>query len=142
MAKTFEDLEVWQQSMQLAHRVRQILRSRDYRGDADMRSQMRRAAVSIPSNIAEGYEKGTAKDSAKFYRIAKGSAGELRTQLLLCQKSQDLPGARCKELVDGALFVSRSLGGFIRHLQNRESAQGEAGRPIAPRIRPPFSPNP
>ena len=138
MARSFEDLEVWQQSMRLAHRVRLILHSREYCGDADMRSQIRRAAVSIPSNIAEGYEKGSAKDSVKFYRIAKGSAGELRTQLLLCQMNKDLPELRCRELLEGAIFVSRSLGGFIRHLQNRESPSGETSPPTLHRSQPPF----
>ena len=103
--------------MDLAHLMRLALRSKEYRGDSDIRSQMRRAAVSIPSNIAEGYEKGTAKDSIKFYRIAKGSAGELRTQLLLCRRCGDLQPATCDDLLLRTLSVSRSLGGFIRHLQ-------------------------
>ena len=121
MTKTFEDLDVWNQAMQLAHRTRMALNSRQFRGDPDLRSQMRRAAVSIPSNIAEGYEKGSARDSIKFYRIAKGSAGELRTQLLLCKMGGDLPPELCDELLERANSVSRSLGGFIRHLQARQT---------------------
>ena len=108
--------------MQLAHRTRMVLNSGVFRGDVDPKGQMRRAAVSIPSNIAEGYEKGSARDSVKFYRIAKGSAGELRTQLLLCKMADDLPLGICEELLGAAVSVSRSLGGFIRHLQSRDAS--------------------
>lgn len=121
MTKTFEDLDVWKQAMQLAHQTRMALNSGLFRGDTDLRSQMRRAAVSIPSNIAEGYEKGSAKDSVKFCRIAKGSAGEPRTQLLLSKMAGDLPPGICDELLEAAVSVSRSLGGFIRHLQSRDA---------------------
>ena len=108
--------------MQLAHQTRMVLNSGLFRGDMDLKGQMRRAAVSIPSNIAEGYEKGSAKDSVKFYRIAKGSAGELRTQLLLCKMAGDLPPATCDDLLEAAVSVSRSLGGFIRYLRTREAS--------------------
>ena len=119
MYQSFEQLEVWQQAIELAHRVRQVAESRAFKGDNDIKRQMRRAAVSIPSNIAEGYEKGSARDSIKFYRIAKGSAGELRTQLVLCKMAGDLPDAVIDELMARSLSVSRSLGGFIRNLQDR-----------------------
>ena len=119
MYQSFEQLEVWQQAIELAHRVRQLMESQAFGGDIDIKRQMRRAAVSIPSNIAEGYEKGSARDSVKFYRIAKGSAGELRTQLILCKMAGDLPDAAIDELMARSLSVSRALGGFIRHLQGR-----------------------
>ena len=119
MHQSFEQLDVWQQAMELAHRLRQAVASRTFRGDIDIRRQMRRAAVSIPSNIAEGYEKGSARDSIKFYRIAKGSSAELRTQLMLCKMSGDLPDLLIDDLMARSLSVSRSLGGFIRHLQAR-----------------------
>jgi four helix bundle protein len=120
MAKHFEDLDVWKIAFDLAHEVRSVTRLPTFKGDGDMRSQMRRAAVSIPSNIAEGYEKGSARDSIKFYRIAKGSSGELRTQLKLCLRANEMPRGEAERLIDGCFLVSRSLGGFIRHLEARE----------------------
>jgi four helix bundle protein len=88
---------------------------------------MRRAAVPIPINIAEGYEKGSAKDSIRFYRIAKGSSGELRTQLRLCLRAGELPKEEGERLIDGCLLVSRCLGGFIRHLEERGKEEGGKG---------------
>jgi four helix bundle protein len=119
MTKSFEDIDVWKQAMQLAYLTRVVLSSAQFKGDIDLKSQMRRAAVSIPSNIAEGYEKGYSKDSIRFYRIAKGSVGELRTQIILCRMGKELPLETCEDLLTRAISVSRSLGGFIRHLQSR-----------------------
>jgi four helix bundle protein len=120
MTKEFEQLEIWRAAFDLAHAVRMALKPRGCLVDGDMRNQMRRAAVSIPSNIAEGYEKGSARDSMRFYRIAKGSSGELRTQLRLCQRAGELPNDLCEELIAGCMMISRCLGGFIRYLEKRE----------------------
>ncbi len=69
----FEDLEVWKEGMRLATKIYRALNAcRDY----GLRDQMQRAAVSIPSNIAEGYERNTNKDFIHFLYIAKGSCGE------------------------------------------------------------------
>lgn len=75
---SFEELEVWKRSCRLAVRVYELLREcRDY----GLRDQMSRAAVSIASNIAEGAERDSRAEFARFLHIAKGSAAELRTQL-------------------------------------------------------------
>lgn len=76
----FEDLEVWQEGMQLALKIYDTLRDcRDY----GLRDQMQRAAVSIPSNIAEGYERNSNKEFIQYLYIAKGSCSELRTHIYL-----------------------------------------------------------
>lgn len=76
----FEDLEVWQESMRLAFKIYDTLRDcRDY----GLRDQMQRAAVSIPSNIAEGYERNSNKEFIQYLHIAKGSCSELRTHIYL-----------------------------------------------------------
>ena len=76
----FEDLEVWKEGMRLAVKIYRVLNTcRDY----GLRDQMQRASVSIPSNIAEGYERNTNKDFVHFLYIAKGSCSELRTQIYL-----------------------------------------------------------
>ncbi len=74
--QTFEDLEIWKRGCALAvYAYETLQQSRDFA----LRDQMQRSAVSIPSNIAEGYERSD-KDFIRFLRIAKGSAAELRTQ--------------------------------------------------------------
>jgi len=77
----FEDLEVWQIGMHLAEQVyRSLEECRDYA----LRSQMQRATVSIPSNIAEGFDRMSNKEFIRYLFIAKGSCAELRTQITLC----------------------------------------------------------
>src|SRR3989344_9058172 len=83
MALSFRDLTVWQKSMDLAKRIYQIGKKLPSEEKFGLIGQMQRCAVSIPSNIAEGNKRATAKDYAQFIRIAGGSAAELETQLLL-----------------------------------------------------------
>ncbi|MDP2279477.1 MAG: four helix bundle protein [Nitrospirota bacterium] len=76
----FEDLEVWQESMRLTLKIYDTLRDcRDY----GLRDQIQRAAVSVPSNIAEGYERNSNKEFIQYLHIAKGSCSELRTHIYL-----------------------------------------------------------
>jgi four helix bundle protein len=82
--RSFEELEVWKRACQVAIQVYEVVReSRDF----SLRDQMQRAAVSIPSNIAEGAERG-GKDFVRFLRVARGSAAELRTLMLHCSQSR------------------------------------------------------
>lgn len=79
--RSHKDLVVWQKAMLLCTEIYKITEGFPQREIYTLSSQMRRAAVSIPSNIAEGKNRGTAKDFANFLRIAYGSASELETQL-------------------------------------------------------------
>lgn len=79
----FEDFEVWKQAMDLAENLYKALRGcQDY----SLRDQMQRSAVSIASNIAEGYDRGSNKEFVRYLHIAKGSCAELRTQIYLAYK--------------------------------------------------------
>ena len=77
----FKELRVWQDAVGLAGRVYSITREGAFAKDFGLRDQIQRAAVSISSNIAEGDERGTNKDSMHYFNIAKGSAAEVITQL-------------------------------------------------------------
>ncbi|MDH3648537.1 MAG: adenylyl-sulfate kinase [Saprospiraceae bacterium] len=79
----FEDLKVWKESMRLATIIHNRVKDIDI---YSLRDQILRSAISVPSNIAEGYERRSNKEKIRFYYIAKGSCGELRTQLMLLQK--------------------------------------------------------
>jgi four helix bundle protein len=86
----YEDLIVWQKALDLVvevYSLAKLLPSEEIYG---LSSQMKRAAVSIPSNIAEGQERNTTKDFINHLYIAKGSKGELETQLLICVRLQYL----------------------------------------------------
>jgi len=107
----FEDLDVWKESMQLAVAVYSALRlSRDF----GLREQMQRAAVSIPSNVAEGYERESNKEFVQFLGYARGSSGELRTQLYLAAKLGEIDATGCKEMIEKSRKVSAMLGKLIQ----------------------------
>ena len=84
----FEDLNVWREGMELTVEIYKLLKDCQ---DFSLRDQMQRSAVSIPSNIAEGYERNSNKDFIRFLYIAKLSSGELRTQLYISQKIGLIP---------------------------------------------------
>lgn len=90
MALSFRELTVWQKSMELAKRVYKITKRLPSDEKFGLATQMQRCAVSIPSNIAEGNKRATAKDYVQFLRIASGSAAELETQLLLTHDIYDI----------------------------------------------------
>ena len=91
----FEDLDVWQEARKLVKAVYRACRTQELSQDRDLVSQMRRAAVSVTSNITEGHERGSRIEYIHFYFIAKGSAGELRSQII---------NARDAELLDEEAF--------------------------------------
>jgi S23 ribosomal protein. len=80
-SKTFECLRVWHDARQLTRSIYTLTSERAFSRDLGLRDQLRRAAISIMSNIAEGYERGGSTEFRRFLRIAKGSCGELRSQL-------------------------------------------------------------
>jgi len=90
MAKSFKDLLVWQKSMKLAKVTYVFCQKMPKNEQYGLISQMQRCAISIPSNIAEGSKRGTKKDFRQFVLIAKGSAAELETQLLLVHDIYEL----------------------------------------------------
>src|SRR5216684_4253257 len=79
--KVFEDLEVWKEARRLTQRIYQLTKNENFSKDFALRDQIRRAAVSIMSNIAEGFERSGTAEFNQFLATAKGSAGEVRAQL-------------------------------------------------------------
>lgn len=109
--QSFEDLEVWKRACRLAIEVvRAFSKSKEY----IFKDQMVRAAISIPSNIAEGYERDSRLDVIRFLRIAKGSAAELRTQCYLAQKLELLVQSQCQMFIQECKEISAMLQGLIR----------------------------
>ena len=86
MIKNHMDLIVWQKAMDLVLHIYSIVKTFPKEETYGLSDQMRRAAVSIPSNIAEGYYRGSHKEFVYFLRIALGSGAELETQLILCER--------------------------------------------------------
>lgn len=110
VAKRFEDLLVWQQSREL---VKIIYSMSDGWKDRSLQDQIRRAAVSVLSNIAEGFERGTKEEFLYFLYIARGSCGEVRAQLYVAVDQKFIPPALFETASDKADHVSRLLARFI-----------------------------
>ena len=116
MYSSFEDLEVWRRSCSLAVRVYEVLKScRDY----GLKDQMTRAAVSIASNIAEGAERDSILEYIHFLHIAKGSAAELRTQLIIASRIGAVPEEVQQLLVEELRMISKQLQGLAAYLKTR-----------------------
>ncbi|MBI5866393.1 MAG: four helix bundle protein [Planctomycetes bacterium] len=115
--RRFEDLEVWQLARELVRGVYRAAQSQGLRRDLTLSSQMKRAAVSICSNIAEGYERGTRKQYIEFIYVAKGSAGELRCQVILAHDVGMLDTKAYDWLLERCESCSRMLAGYLKHLK-------------------------
>lgn len=115
--QSFEDLEVWKRGCALSVFVYESLsEARDF----GLRDQMQRASVSIPSNIAEGYER-TDKDFVRFLMIAKGSTAELRTQAYIAFKTNLITNDQMSHIVDETKQRSRMLQALAKARKNRQS---------------------
>lgn len=114
--KRFEDLIVWQKSMSLAEEIYRVTKVGEFAKDWGLRDQVRRAAVSIPSNIAEGYEKQTTQEYIRYLTIAKGSVRELRTQIALAGRIGHLTPIESSVLVEACQEISRMLEGVRKRL--------------------------
>lgn len=116
MAKTFEELLVWQESRVLVREVYRISESGDFRRDFALRAQIRRAVISIPSNIAEGFERGGRREFRQFVAVAKGSCGEVRTQLYIARDVGHVEPGAADLLIGRTVQIGRMLGALRRAL--------------------------
>lgn len=98
----FEDLKVWQRAVDLAAEIIRELYDQPYRSVHD---QIQRSALSIPSNIAEGAERGGIKEFLQFLRYAQGSSGELKTQIIVAQKAGILKEANLEKWLSEAYEI-------------------------------------
>lgn len=116
-AKTFESLAVWQKSRELTKLIYEITSESAWSRDYGLRDQIRRASVSIMSNIAEGFERQGDTEFAHFLSMAKGSAGEVRAQLYVAVDVKYLDDAVFGKLHAAATEVSRMLSGLAAYLR-------------------------
>ena len=113
----FEDMDVWQHARFMAKSIYSISREGKLSRDYGLRDQIQRAAVSVMSNIAEGFERGSNKEFIQFLFIAKGSAGEIRSQLYVAFDLGYIPENKFKKLNTEVLIISQQLSGFIKYLK-------------------------
>jgi four helix bundle protein len=111
--KSFEDLEVWQRGCQLSVEIFQAFEKCRL---VNLKNQIERAGLSVPSNIAEGAERGGKKEFSQFLKIAKGSCGEVRTQLYIAGKLKVIETELLKSLVNESKEISAMLEGLRKSI--------------------------
>lgn len=117
--KNFEDLPVWKDGMRLTKRIFEITGDKSFKGQGDLANQIQRAALSIPNNIAEGFERGTTNELIQFIYYAKGSAGEVRSMCLLIISMERFAhlNLETSDLKTMSTSISKQLGAWAFSLQ-------------------------
>jgi four helix bundle protein len=117
--QSFEDLEVWKRACRQTVDVYRTLEScKKY----SLKDQMERSSLSVPSNIAEDQERDSDGDFLRFLRIAKGSNGELRTQMYVAAELGHLDPGKCRCMISESKEISSMLQGLIRSIQVRKES--------------------
>jgi len=115
--ESFEDLLVWQKGMEVVKQVYLISKQGELGRDFALRDQLRRAAISISTNIAEGFERASRKEYVNFLNFAKGSTGEVRSLLNVAFELGYLESSKYQELRNAVMELSRYLSNQIKSLR-------------------------
>lgn len=107
----FEDLKIWQIGVELTVEIYKVLQNCK---DFSLRNQMQGAAVSIPSNIAEGFERKGNKEFIQFLSISRGSTGELRTQVIIAKKLNIIEVTKADSLIETTKILSAMISKLIK----------------------------
>lgn len=119
--ETFEDMEMWQDARSLVNSVYDITAEGNFARDYALRDQIRRASLSVMSNIAEGFDRAGNKEFVHFLNIAKASAAEVRSQLYIASDQGYIDSKTFTLLKDKLLSISRQLSAFMRYLKHHEA---------------------
>ena len=120
--KSYRDLEVWKKSMRLAKRIYQITQRFPSEERFGLTNQLRRAAVSVPSNLAEGHARFGPGEFSRFLSITMGSVAELETQILLSNDLGYINSEIKQELMNELDAVGRMLRGLAKSIERRRHA--------------------
>ncbi len=119
--KRFEEIESWKKARELSRRVYAVSKAGAFQKDFGLKDQIRRACVSVMSNIAEGYERDSCNEFFRFLAIAKGSAGEVRSQLYVAMDQGYLSQSEFEEMHRIATETSRLIAGLMNYLETKRT---------------------
>lgn len=119
--QSFEQIPIWKLSVEMAHEVYVLTSKKHFLHDFGLQNQLRRAAVSVSSNIVEGYERNNNNDFIRFLQIAKGSLGEVRSQLHIARLIEYISELEHAQIEDGLVNLSRQISGLIVYLEQKRS---------------------
>jgi four helix bundle protein len=118
--KRFEDLEAFQMARELTKQLYRVTGTGRFARDYGLRHQITRAAISVMSNVAEGFERGGDKEFLQFLSLAKGSCGEIRAQLYVGIDQGYIDEQQFTTLVDQASRIGRALAGLMKYLRESQ----------------------
>ncbi len=118
VAKRFEELVIWQKSRDFAKMIYSLTRTLAFAKDYGLKDQIQRAAVSVSSNIAEGFERNGNVEFTNFLFIAKGSCGEVRSQLYIAYDLNYITQVQFEEAVSQSVELSKLIYSFIKSLKS------------------------
>ena len=124
----FEDLDVWKDARALNKKIQTVTRRIVFNEDRDLRWQIRSASVSVMSNIAEGFDRNNNNFFIQFLRTAKGSAGEVRSQLYSCLDGEFLSEDDFTPLRNEAKLLGQRIGKMITYLESYQKLPGNANK--------------
>jgi four helix bundle protein len=115
--ESFEELQAWQKARELVNEVYTLSKNSAFGRDLGLRNQICRAAVSVMSNVAEGFERGGTGEFVQFLSLAKGSAGEVRSQLYVAHDQGYISSEEFDQLASLASDTSRLISGLMSYLR-------------------------
>lgn len=121
--KKFEDLEIWQEARKLSKEIILISKNSELKNDFRFKEQVKSSAGSVMDNIAEGFERDGNLEFRQFLSIAKGSAGETRSQVYRLYDSEYISESTCEKLTSEYEHLSKRIASFISYL-NKKDFQG------------------
>ena len=114
--RKFEDLKIWKLSLKITKKIYDLTFKSKFSRDFGLRDQIRRAIISVSSNIVEGFEKNNNNEFIRYLKIAKGSAGEVRNQLYIALMVNYITKTEFEELNRQLIDLSKQTGSFINYL--------------------------
>lgn len=117
--KSFKDLGIWKLALLITKQVYDLSAKKDFNRDFGLTNQIRRAIVSVSSNIVEGYEKSNNNEFIRYLRIAKGSVGEVRNQLEVAKTVGYITEKELSNIDLKLIELAAQIGGFIKYLETQ-----------------------
>jgi four helix bundle protein len=115
----FEDLKIWKLSLKITKDIYDLTNKKEFSKDFSLKDQIRRAIISISSNIVEGFEKNNNNEFIRFLKIAKGSVGEVRNQLYIALAVNYISEQEFDKINKELEDLANQIGGFIVYLENK-----------------------
>lgn len=119
----FEDLQIWKLSLSITKEIYDITAKKEFARDFGLRDQIRRAIISVSSNIVEGFEKNNNNEFIRFLKMSKGSIGEVRNQLHIALAVNYITQKEFDNLYEETETLSKQIGGFIVYLETKRKSR-------------------